>query len=389
MERWVVLLASFMLAACATAPAPERPARLFNDALFLAPSARIDAADVFALSDAMRRYANEEMGPLLRRKGRHWGLIDALYSKHQLKLEYDSVITRNASEAFHARSGNCLSLVIMTAAFAKEFGLAVEYQKVLVDDSWSRIGDVYLSIGHVNLTLARKSTDVAIGHRVGVYHNESASMTIDFLPQSDLRAVRTRYIGEDIVVAMYMNNRAVEALARGQLDDAYWWAREAVIQSPEFLTAYNTLGAIYQRHGNLAEAQRVLAHVFHLEPANTQVMSNLAAVLQGLGRVEEATAMTGKLRQMEPHPPFAYFKQGLAAMQEGDVITAREVFAKEVARAPYYHEFHYWLAVAQLNLGELEEARKHLAIAKENSTTRHEHDLYAAKLDRITKYHPR
>ena len=81
----------------------------------------------------MRRYARTEIAAQANRKGRHRALIDALYSKHQLRLEYDTVITRNASEAFDARAGNCLSLVIMTAAFAKELGLMVEYQKVLVE----------------------------------------------------------------------------------------------------------------------------------------------------------------------------------------------------------------------------------------------------------------
>ena len=35
------------------------------------------------------------------------------------------------------------------------------------------------------------------------------------------------------------------------------------------------------------------------------------------------------------------------------------------------------------------EARKHLAIAMENSPTRKEHALYAAKLDRLSSYRPR
>ena len=51
-------------------------------------------------------------------------------------------MTRNAAEAFDARSGNCLSLVIMTAAFAKELGLPVRYQNVFVDEAWSRSGDL-------------------------------------------------------------------------------------------------------------------------------------------------------------------------------------------------------------------------------------------------------
>jgi hypothetical protein len=70
-------------------------------------------------------------------------------------------------------------------------------------------------------------------------------------------------------------------------------------------------------------------------------------------------------------------------MKVGDFKTARDLFAKEVDRAAYYHEFHFWLAIASARLGDLEQARRHLAIAVENSTTRSDHDLYAAKLDRL------
>ena len=71
-------------------------------------------------------------------------------------------------------------------------------------------------------------------------------------------------------------------------------------------------------------------------------------------------------------------------MREGDFRQARALFAKEVDRAPYYHEFHFWLALALANLGESEGARRHLALALENSTTRRDHDIYAAKLQRIS-----
>ena len=52
-------------------------------------------------------------------------------------------------------------------------------------------------------------------------------------------------------------------------------------------------------------------------------------------------------------------------------------------RAPYYHEFHYWLARAYAGLGDEAQVKKHLALAAENSTTRKDHDLYQAKLDQI------
>jgi len=67
-------------------PVAPPPAQLFSDHLFAAPSERISADDVFALSDEMKRYLETEMaGPLLR-KGLHKGLIEALYIKNQLLL---------------------------------------------------------------------------------------------------------------------------------------------------------------------------------------------------------------------------------------------------------------------------------------------------------------
>ena len=59
---------------------------------------------------------------------------------------------------------------------------------------------------------------------------------------------------------------------------------------------------------------------------------------------------------------------------------SRALFAKEVNRADYYHEFHFWLALASYQLGQYEEARAHLTRAMEASTSRNDRDLYAAKL---------
>jgi tetratricopeptide (TPR) repeat protein len=386
MQRWTVLLFSTLLAACAAAPPAQRETRFVHDRLFAAPTERIGADDLFAASDDMKRYIEDAIAEPARVKGRQQALIDALYSSGQLRLEYDTEMTRNAAQAFAARSGNCLSLVIMTASFAKELGLAVEYQKVFVDDAWARTGDIYLSIGHVNLTLApRKVDQVGVGYRVGVKPRESDSMTVDFLPPADLRTLRTRVIGEEIIVAMYMNNRAVEALARGQVDNAYWWAREAVARAPGFLMPYNTLGAIYRRHGNPQEAEQVLSHVLEREPRNTQAMSNLIPVLTDLGRAEAAQRLAARLEELDPEPPFSHFNRGMAAMRAGDPKTAKEEFAREVARDPDYHEFHFWLGIAYLNSGEIEPAKRQLTLAMKNSTTRRDHDVYAAKLARISE----
>ena len=382
MKYLLLLVTTLTLAACASVPDAPPSQSLYLDARFAAPSERIGAGDVFALSPEMKDYVQTDLSGPVRTLGHQHGLFDALYKKGQLKLEYDGVMTKNASEAFAARSGNCLSLVIMTAAFAKEMGLPVRYQNVMVEETWSRTGDIYLSIGHVNLSLGRKQTDGGVD-LVG------EMLTIDFMPPSNLGTLRTHTLAEQTIVAMYMNNRAVESLTRDQLDDAYWWARAATVQDPKFLGAFNTLGVIYQRHGNIEQADRVFEYVLEREPGNTRVMSNLAPVLEKLGRNAEAQELTRKLQQLEPYPPFYFFKLGQEAMQRGDPRAAVTYFEREVERAAYYHEFHFWLAVAYASVGDADKARRQLTLAMENSATRADHDLYAAKLDRIRMSHLR
>ncbi len=366
-----------LLAACASAPVAQYPSHLFDDKLFSPSTERINADDVFAVSDAMRRYLKTEIASQLQVKGTQQGLIDALNSKNQLKIEYDSATTRNAAQAFDARAGNCLSLVIMTAALARELGMSVHFQSVFVDETWSRGGGLHFNIGHVNLTVGKRTHDIK--SRI----DDNVMTTIDFNPPLENKSYHTWAISEKTVLAMFMNNRSAEALARGQISDAYWWVREAIRQDPNFLSAYNTLGVVYRRSSNPVAAEQVFNYALLRDPVNTQIMSNLAMVLKDAGRVAESKMLTDKVERKQPYAPFHFFSLGTEAMQVGDFRTARDMFMREIARDPYNHEFHFWVAVALARLGDMAQSKQHLTTAMNFSTTRREHDLYAAKRDRI------
>ena len=375
--RCLTLLLTGLLTACASAPVVQYPAHLFDDKLFAPPTELIRADDIFAVSDAMRRYLKVDIASQLQVKGPQHGLIDALNSESQLQVQYDSTTTRNAAQTFDNRAGNCLSLVIMTAALAKELGMSVHFQSVFVDETWSRSGGMYFTIGHVNLTVGKRYHDIK--SRI----DDNVMITIDFNPPLENKSYHTWAINEQTVMAMYMNNRSAEALARGQINDAYWWVREAIRQAPNFLSAYNTLGVVYRRVGNSAAAEEVFNYALLHDPANIQIMSNLAMVLNDEGRAVESKILTDKVERKQPYPPFHFFTLGSAAMQAGDFKTARDMFQRELARDPYNHEFHFWLAAAFAQLGDMKQSKRHLTVAKEFSPTRKQHDLYAAKLDRL------
>jgi Tfp pilus assembly protein PilF len=365
----IVFAAATLLSGCASvgvAPLPP-PAEFFRDTAFAPPTEAIGAADLFTLSPAMRAYLKSpEFAHRTHIDGPERGLVNALYKKGELKLEYDSAKTRNAAQTYAARSGNCLSMVIMTAAFARELGLNVRYNNVMVDEAWSRHGGLYVASTHVNLSLGRRG--------------ERDAMTIDFLPPEDVAGYHSYQLNEEEVVALYLNNRAAEALTSDRINDAYWWARAAVLQHPASVNAWNTLAVIYRQHGELALAERVFAAALQREPENTILMHNLVPLLAANGKVAESKALAARLASLEPVAPFHYFTQGIKAMERSDFAQARDLFAREVKRAPYYHEFHFWLAIAHLRLGETTAAKTEIRLALDTSTTREASELYAAKL---------
>lgn len=351
---------------------------LFADELFGPPSVAISEDDVFAIDETMRQYVQREIQPLIRSRGPVHALTTALYEKGQLFLEYDTSTTRNAREAFASRSGNCLSLVIMTAAMAREMGLEVRFQNVMVDEAWDRSGDLYFFIGHVNLSIGPRLAN-------SWYTGASDWMVVDFLPGRDLKRQRTQSISEVRIVSMYMNNRAAEAMANGKLDDAYAWARAAVLQDRRYLSAYNTLGVVYQKRGAHTQAEQVFRTALAAEPDNLHVMGNLVLALRRQGRLAEAETLAVELRRLQPVPPFALFHEGQQAMRDGNFRRAVQLFEREITRAPDYHEFHFWAAVALLQLGENRAAKDHLEKALENSTTREYAAIYSAKLEKMKK----
>lgn len=369
MRALLFMMMAITLAGCASAPVAGNPEPLFADALFPPPAQPVVTADIFSLSDEMKDFVVSHVESQVERNGLEASLFGAV--KDELQLDYDAAHTEVAARTFTARSGNCLSLVIMTAAFAKHLGVPVRYRSVFGHETWSRAGGITFQTGHLNLQLGfSRPSDP-----------EASPLVIDFLAPESAAHLYSRPVSEETVVAMYLNNRAAEALVDGDVDGAYWFARAAMESSPSFLSAFNTLGVIYLRHGDLRQAEQTLRYVLEREPDNANSLSNLEMVLAREGRLEQADSIHRRLAAITPYPPFYFLDLGLVALRNGDVDSALKLLNRELHRMPYDDEVHFAIAVADFRKGDLRRARQHLDLAMENSTTRDRHNIYAAKLN--------
>lgn len=374
-RRWMAVL-GLALAGCAAAPPPPSTSlnELYADTRFAPPTAQVDPGQIFKLSPAMHEFIRTQVLPVQNLRGSRMALYRALVDGGHAILEYDASRTRSASEAFEARAGNCLSLVVMTAALARELGMTVYFQSIPIEDIWYRSDQLLTLNGHVNLSLSPPLMDRHATRDVRVF-------TIDFIPIDESQRMRAQPIREEGIVAMYMNNLAAEAVERGELDNAYALARASLNADPNYLNAINTLAVVYRRHGDLDLAERSLRKLLALEPRNTQAMANLVLLLGQQGRRDEAKVVEVELRRLQPLVPFADFERGLAAARTGDWARARQAFEAELKLNPDFHELHFWLARTFYELGDRERATQHMEEAGKQAQTIELRRRYAHKLE--------
>ena len=359
---------ALLLAGCASTPMHAPVTALFDDALFAPQAEAIDGGALFAPNAQMLAYIDSDISPRVKAGGRQRALFDALYDGDRPWLDYDATTTRPAGETFVARSGNCLSLVVMTAAFAKQLQLEVEYQSIDSWESWSRDQDLEYVNLHVNVRLLAPN-------RPG-----GGALLVDFMPVTNPALRRGRVISETTLVAMYMNNRSVELLARRELDRAYWWAKASAATDPRLLDPVNTLAIIYRARGRPAESEHALRWLLEREPDNVITLDNLARLLEAQGRRAEARVLAARVKELRPVAPFHFFDLGMQALKEQRFQAAKGLFVREMRRDARYDKFHAALALAHYGLGEFDQASAQMAIALDNATTAGDRQQYARML---------
>ncbi len=380
------VLALALLTGCAPMPVLTSPPFVWDS--HFAPVPLPDAEQVFALSPAMRDFAagllKDSSTPDLRQR-----LLDALL-KGPLALRYDDSRSRTAAEAFDERQGNCLSLTILTAAFARRLGLPVAFQQVDVDETYARHGGLFLTSHHVNVVLQRPFA--LPGPRFAASYlrrssRENADWTVDFLPGRAMAGARIQPLSELTVQAMYLNNRAAEMLGNQasppDLNRAYAWAKAAVRRDPGFAPARNTLGVVYHHAGLLEAAQTTYQQALLIDRDNVSALQNLASSLRQLGRMTEARQTERRLSELQPQAPFADYDHGRAAMALGNYPLAETLFSRELRLQPYQSDVHFWAAMAQRQLGNWQGVEHHLRQALAYSNSASERQRFDSKLAQL------
>lgn len=190
-------------------------------------------------------------------------------------------------------------------------------------------------------------------------------------PAADARA-RARAFGSLADLYLAYDLRAAARIA-------YENARTLEPEDPAWSYA---LGRLAQRDGDPDRAIEAFRRVLELQPGQFLARFRLGEALRDAQRPEEAVEAFEKARRLAPNDPAVQAALGDLALARDEPEKAIELLESVLERVPAANRLHYPLGLAYRALGDLEAARRHLALRGEVGVT--VSDPFETRLQELT-----
>ncbi|MGB0514729.1 MAG: tetratricopeptide repeat protein [Wenzhouxiangellaceae bacterium] len=191
-------------------------------------------------------------------------------------------LTQPASETIESRSGNCMSLALVTTAYARLADVEIGWQLADSDPVYSSEGSVIYSAEHIQTRLYRRSLSLDT-HSVFL---GPSYLLVDYYTDDVPRAGRLLQKSE--MIALVYQNLGIEAMAEDRLEDSFWLLRAALQHDPANPDLYNAMAVLHRRAGDTVTAENL--YRFSLDEFGDRliILRNYRRLLVAQERSEEA-----------------------------------------------------------------------------------------------------
>ncbi|HUR90784.1 MAG TPA: tetratricopeptide repeat protein [Ramlibacter sp.] len=372
-----ISLSAILLASCAS-PAPSSPDTLpWLDAQFQYDPAivKVTPEELFRLDGDLEGKLSQPavrdvpVGLKLKR------VIDTIFDKDRKGFAYRAGHSTAAADTWRNRTGDCLSLTVLTYSVARTLGMSPVMQEVQTPAVFGRAGEFDVVNQHVNVMFPRIRGDL-------MAESETHEVVIDFEP--DFAAPRRGTpLTEAGILARYYNNVAVENMAQGNYTVSYAHFRAAIRADPSYISPYGNLAVLYRRAGRDEQAEQLLRYAIGLGGNTDVALHELHRFLKDHGRVREAGEVERKLEARLQSDPYHWIGLALADMEKGDTRRAIDKLERANEIAPSFAEIHRYLAVAYARAGKPDKAREELVVLQNLGGSMNKIALLRRKLDRL------
>ncbi|KZN37417.1 hypothetical protein N480_15015 [Pseudoalteromonas luteoviolacea S2607] len=379
MKSLVLLPIFFLLSACnISKEVPETTMphvnTLFSENTFL-PQPTIEESEIFLLSEQEQQkfmaYFNEEVNRGIRAD-------KAVFNYLEQRLDqftYDGE-TLTAQESLTRNEGNCISLAILTQAYANLAQVETTFREVGTIPVFRKDNNTILISNHFRTKL--------LAPKVTTSPNEfeiiRAGTVVDYFPAQDSFFIDTASYQD--LVAKYYANKSVDALLDEQFDKSYSLLTKALNYTPYDPELINIAAVLHRRTGQQAQA----LEIFGYAKTHQLISQNLLANYLSLAKKQADHVLVEYLEaslDSSATTPFDKIQLAQRSAKKGKYNKAIKELKDVIIEAPYIPEPYFELARIYYAKGEIEMTERLLALAVEKSSDPEKRALFQAKRDAI------
>jgi len=380
----LVVVFCIFVQACATSP--NQSSRTYDDKIPITfypelgeRPALISESEIFQLSEKQQSDFQRYMSHPRNQGTLRHELVSDYLSQFIKGFNYHSD-TYVASESADSKTGNCLSLAILTTAFARLANVTVAYELMHTPPVYQRKGNTILSSQHVRSILYQPQAQES----EGVLFIFQPVIKIDYFPTSGGHVMRR--VPESEFISMYFRNMAAEAIIEQRLADAFWYALESLDYTENNIHATNMLALIYDNLGYQDDAERLYQFGIKYADEKLELLSNYHKFLLRHDRISEAEQIKSQIGQLDDANPFEWLDMADAELASGNLGDALRYYNKVVELAPYLHHGYSGRGRVEFLKGNAHRARKAFIKAEELAMEEEARTLYRAKLHALSTY---
>lgn len=306
---------------------------------------------------------------------------EALYEVLQERLDNFTYYgeTYSAETSMRLNQGNCMSLAVLTTAYAKLLGLDFSYREVNTLPIFSKKNNLILSSSHVQTIIY----DAEFTTQPGQLFLQKPGLVIDYFPSKNNRS--GKYLDEDAFIAMYYQNLAGDALVDNNLDKAFLLASKAYTFDQDNIDVINSLAIIHRRAGDNESAEAIYLAGLKKEQSSLSLLSNYVMLLKSQNREAEAEHYQSQLSQLNDPNPFHWLEEAYIAEQNHETNKAKHFYLKALKQAPYLHQAYLGLYHIYRQKGQYVKAKNMMRKALEWTYEVEQRKQYKYKLYSVAK----
>ncbi len=287
--------------------------------------------------------------------------------------------TYNANDTLIQNAGNCMSLAVLTKAYANLVGIELKYIEETSSPVFFQSTELQLISNHVKTKLM----DPNFEPKAGSLYFYEPGLVVDYFPSRNSRAKGN--IGENEFMAMYYQNLAADALEQKAYTRAAWIAIEGLTLAPKRVELINLLAVIYRHLNAPQQAESLYLYGLAIDNDDLNLLINYKVLMVTQGRTLEARALQQRIDKADDPSPFRWIMLANEHYQNADYPGALRYYTKAIELAPYMPQAYAGKAKALYLMGKPLAARHAITQALDKT---HEVELqlrYQAKLAQLSQ----